>query len=62
MSNAKRVREPRLNYYLNDYLVGPDRLRIESKRGGDRCLWHEKASLTAMQTTKRYLEKTWKIS
>ena len=61
MSNAKRVREPRLNYYLNDYLVGPDRLRIEFKLGGDRCLWHEKASLKAMEQTKRYLEKCWKI-
>lgn len=48
-------------FYLNEYFGQVPRLRIEEKRGGARCLWRARTSMTRMKETKRFLEQTWKL-
>jgi len=57
---AKRAK--RRLYYLNDYGHAVPRLRIETRRGGERCLWRERTVLWKMEQTKLYLEKCWGVS
>lgn len=46
-------------YYLNDYCNAKPSLRIESTRGGERCLWRARTTIKKMEETKRYLDKCW---
>jgi hypothetical protein len=61
---AKRgLREPKKLYFLNDYWPEKvNRLRIEEKRSGERCLWKEKTTIGGMMECKRYLEQEWGIA
>lgn len=57
------LREKPKVYFLNDYWpIKENRLRIEEKRGGDRCLWKERTTLGGMEDCKKYLEKEWQIA
>ncbi len=45
--------------WLNDYPSVPS-LRIETHKGGERCLWKANTTVAKMEQTKRFLMKTWK--
>jgi hypothetical protein len=60
-AEVKLKRANRRLYYLNDYGLGVPRLRIESTRGGERCLWRAITVIAKMEETRRYLEKCWHI-
>lgn len=48
-------------YYLNEYRAQANPLRIETTRGGDRCLWKARTYLSKMEETKKFLLKSWKL-
>jgi len=55
MSNRTKMAE----YYLNDYGTSIPRFRIESKRGGQRTIWHDRVRYGGMVQAKEYIEQCW---
>ena len=47
------------DYYLNDYGEASPRFRIETVRGGQRTIWHDKVRYGGMADAQKYIESVW---